>query len=436
MVHDLLPKDGLILCAVSGGADSVYLLLRLRELGYRVAAAHYNHGLRGRLADRDEQFVKNLCDGFGIAFYSGRGDVSARAKEHRLGIEEAARALRYAFLEKTADDVNASVIATAHTADDNTETVLMHMIRGTGLNGLCGIPPKRGRIVRPILDESHADALKWLCVHGIAHMEDETNASPLMTRNRLRQSVIPLLRKENPSLYDAVYRMTASLREDEAYLDSLAQAFIREHVKDSSADAKALSSLPRPVAARVIRRLVGAEISAKQTEAVLSVAARGGFADISGMRVGVSGGRLVCGVTDAPSLPDRVLSPGARLALPEAGMTVTCEIVPEITEDVHKSFNTFFFKYANICGNMTVGARRPGDFLRISHRKVTKTLKQLFPEAAIPVWQRGSVPVLRDGYGVLGVYGLGAAARAEASPGDENVIKIEFIPIQPEEHHA
>ena len=144
---DLLPDEGLILCAVSGGVDSMYLLSTLFESGHAVAAAHFNHGLRGAEADRDEAFVRDFCAGRGIAFHAGRGDTRAYAARNRLGIEEAARTLRYAFLERTADICGAAVIATAHTADDNAETLLMHLTRGAGLHGLGGIP--RGARHRP-----------------------------------------------------------------------------------------------------------------------------------------------------------------------------------------------------------------------------------------------------------------------------------------------
>lgn len=151
----LLPPGGGVLCAVSGGADSVYLLCRLCELreslGLRVWAAHYNHCLRGAESDRDEAFVRDLCAGLGVEAYSGRGDVAAFARENGLGTEDAARRLRYAFLEQTADALGADAIATAHTADDNAETMLLNLARGAGLRGLCGIPPRRGRVIRPIL---------------------------------------------------------------------------------------------------------------------------------------------------------------------------------------------------------------------------------------------------------------------------------------------
>ena len=425
MITELLPKDGLVLCAVSGGADSVYLLCRLHELGYAAAAAHYHHGLRGAAADRDEAFVRSLCGQLGVPFFSERGDVRAYAARQHMGVEEAARTLRYDFLERTAGTLGAAVIATAHTADDNAETVLMRLTRGTGLHGLGGIPPVRGRIVRPLLDETHEQALAWLGAHGVPHVEDETNEADDCLRNRIRHHVLPLLRAENPAFAAAVSRTTALLREDDAYLSGLARDFVEANADGSALPAAGLCALPRPVALRAVRLMAGG-IGAEQAQAVLALARTGGYADVSGMRVGVSGGKVVFGVETAAPLPDRVLAPGVPTDLPEAGLTVLQEEIPAFSPDVYKSLNTFFFSCDKICGNITVGAKKPGDRYRPAGRGCTKDVRRLLAEAGVPVWARGSVPVLRDGAGILGVYGVGPAERACAAPGSRDVIRIEF----------
>ncbi len=426
MNTDILPKEGLILCAVSGGADSMYLLCRLPELGYRVAAAHFNHGLRGAEADRDEAFVRDFCRERDIPFTAGRGDVAAFAADCRLGTEEAARRMRYEFLEREADSLGAAVIATAHTADDNAETVLMHLARGTGLCGLCGIPPVRGRVVRPMLDTSRETVEAYLRENGVGHVEDSTNAGDGYERNRIRHTAIPALRAENPALLEAVSRMTLLLRRDEEYLSGLARDFVRENAENGSLPAKKLLTLPEPVMCRAVRLMAGRELSALHTEAILSVAARGGFADVRGMRVGLAGDRLVFGVPEPRELSERTIFPGQELSLEEAGLFVRCENLAACPKDVYKSFNTFYFKYANICGSITITARKPGDRFRPAGRGCTKTLKALFAENGVASWRRGVVPVLRDEAGILGVFGVGGAERVCARPGDANVLKIEF----------
>ena len=195
-----------VICAVSGGADSVcmlHVLLSLRNtLGITVEAAHFNHQLRGEESDRDEAFVRTLCAELGVVLHVDNGDVRARAAKTHESVEEAARALRYAFFSSLP-----GLIATAHTQDDNLETVLLNLTRGTGLAGLCGIPPRRERFIRPMLAVSRAEIEAYLAQNGLSHVTDSTNFLPDARRNRLRQSVIPLLKAENPSLCETAFRM-------------------------------------------------------------------------------------------------------------------------------------------------------------------------------------------------------------------------------------
>ena len=432
MITDLLPRDGMILCAVSGGPDSMYLLERLRELGYPVAAAHFDHGLRGEASRRDAAFVRDWCQEHGIPFSGGEGDTAAYAARHRLGTEEAARILRYGFLERAADESSVSVIATAHTADDNAETVLLHLMRGAGLHGLCGIPPRRGRIVRPMLDVTRGEILDYLTEHGIPYVEDATNAGDEFARNRIRHSVIPALRAENPAFSEAVGRMARLLRDDEAFLDGLACRYIEDRIlEDGSLSTEGFAALPVPVARRVVRRMAGA-IPQEQTDRVLSLVQCGGTADISGMRVTVSAGRIAFGAPEQKTMPDRTVQPGYELLLPEAGLLLRCKKIRTFPDDVHKSFNTFLFTCENIDEMISVTSRRPGDRYRPLGRGCTKSLKALFLENRIPQWQRGLIPVLRDGSGILGVCGMPPAERAAARPGDENIIQIDFLRLDPE----
>lgn len=433
MITELLPAGGLVLCAVSGGADSMYLLSRLGELGYPVAAAHYDHGLRGGASARDAAFVRGWCAGRGIPFLCERGDVASFAAENRLGVEAAARALRYAFLERAADETGAAVVATAHTADDNAETVLLHLTRGSGLRGLGGIPPVRGRIVRPMLDVTRAEVLAYLRDRGIPHVEDETNATDAYARNRVRRRVIPALREENPAFSAAVGRTAALLREDEAFLEGLARSFVEENARADALPVGPLLALPLPVARRAVRRMAG-ELSFEHTERTLGIARRGGSADLPGLRAEASGGWLRFSSAAAPTvrLPDRPVVPGETTALPEAGFLLRCKKIRAFPADVYKSFNTFVFACEKIQGAVHVTGRRPGDRCRPAGRGCTKTLKALFLERGVPLWERDRVPVLRDEGGVLGVLGFPPAERAAARPGDGELLLVEFIRPEPE----
>ena len=202
-ISEWLPEAGeSVLCGVSGGVDSMVLLDLLREWcaghGGSVTAAHYNHHLRPT-AYRDECFVRDWCAGHAIAFVSGGGDVHAYAAREGLSVEEAARKLRYAFLRTEAEKRGIARIYVAHHAGDNAETILWHLIRGTGLRGLSGMSHEQGGIVRPLLDVPRSEIEAYAAQHAIPHVEDETNADPgAASRNLLRLEVMPLLRRLNP----------------------------------------------------------------------------------------------------------------------------------------------------------------------------------------------------------------------------------------------
>lgn len=236
-----------VICAVSGGADSVcmlHVLLSLRNtLGITVEAAHFNHQLRGEESDRDEAFVRTLCAELGVVLHVDNGDVRARAAKTHESVEEAARALRYAFFSSLP-----GLIATAHTQDDNLETVLLNLTRGTGLAGLCGIPPRRERFIRPMLAVSRAEIEAYLAQNGLSHVTDSTNFLPDARRNRLRQSVIPLLKAENPSLCETAFRMCRLLEADEAQLSAQAEAALRQARLSDGIRCSALTAYPRPSA--------------------------------------------------------------------------------------------------------------------------------------------------------------------------------------------
>ena len=188
--YDMVSSGDTVVAAVSGGADSVAMLLGLYllkdSLNIRLEAAHFNHGLRGRESDRDAEFVRQLCDRYGIALHSGGGTVTPGKK----GLEAAARDARYAYFST----LNGK-IATAHTADDNAETVLMHLVRGTGLRGLGGISPVRGNLIRPMLGVTRQDVLAFLEEYHQDYVEDSSNKTDRFLRNRLRHHVMPLLKE-------------------------------------------------------------------------------------------------------------------------------------------------------------------------------------------------------------------------------------------------
>ena len=428
--RELLPPGSRVLCAVSGGADSVCLLHLVRSLGdVECACAHYDHGLRDESA-ADAAFTRELCREWGVPFFTERGDVAALARREGLSLETAAREARYDFLRRTAERWGADVVATAHTMDDNAETVLFRMARGTGLRGLTGIPEQRGIFVRPLLGATRRQVEDYLRRRGIAWTEDATNALDDCARNRVRHHILPALEQVHPGALKNVDRMIRSLREDETYLLSLAEEWLSGQGEELSAPA--LLELPRSVSARALRLWLGGDLSAERIDALLELCAAGPSAvlDLPGRRVYRRNDRLTLAGPGKPALPEREICPGERLALPEAGLELECRVCSDPAE-IQTSFTIFSFSTADICGKLTVASRKSGERMTLLGRAGTRSVKKLLMESRVPRAERDAVPVIRDEKGVLAVCGVGQSSRAIPAPG-ESFYRIVFRKISEE----
>jgi tRNA(Ile)-lysidine synthase len=263
-LHLLEPQET-VLAAVSGGSDSLCLLLVLKEIGFTVRAAHFDHGLRPESAG-DAETVQRLAQTLGIDFHVERGDVRQWAKQKRLTLEEAARDLRYDFLLRTATDCRASAIAIGHTADDQAETVLMHLLRGSGLQGLRGIRPEAFshgvRIIRPLLRLTHAQTVEYCRQAGWRPLEDPSNQDPSFARNRIRRELIPQLRGYNPQIVTVLCRLSEIAAAQTELLDRAADDFLKRFVLPAETGVvriirDAFNQSPLALRQAVIRRAVG-----------------------------------------------------------------------------------------------------------------------------------------------------------------------------------
>jgi tRNA(Ile)-lysidine synthase len=287
--HALLRNGARVLIALSGGADSVALLFLLRELeregALRVAgAAHLHHGLRGAEADADERFCAALAARTGTPFVSERADVAARARAEKRSIEDAARAERYAFLERAAAGLGADVIAVAHTRDDQAETFLLRLLRGAGTRGLGSIRPRAGRVIRPLLKVERAELREYLSACGESWREDASNADVAIPRNRVRHELLPALESRfSPAIAGILAREAALAQQDEDFLRDLAIELAGRIVLIDERgiirlDAAALGQAPRALSSRVVRQVLeqhagSKSISFDHIEQVLELAA-------------------------------------------------------------------------------------------------------------------------------------------------------------------
>ena len=391
----LLSPGDKVIAAVSGGADSVAMLFALYllrdELGITLEAAHFNHHLRGAESDRDEAFVTDFCGRYCIPLHLGSGRIVSGKK----GLEAAARDARYAFLRSLPGKV-----ATAHTADDNAETVLMRLIRGTGLKGLGAIAPVSGNVIRPMLTVTRDDVEAFLEEYALPHVEDSSNAEDDFLRNRIRHGILPLMRAENPRIGENLSAMALLLRQDEACL----QAMIPE---EQMPDVSRLKAMEPALRRRTLERFLKAQgvrepeqIHILQAEQLLyhrSPSASMQFP--GGVTIGRQYDRLVR-LECAPELPE------TRLSVPGETCIGGKRFVSEYATDVEERPDSVL-----VCpvGVLIVRSRRSGDTMRLPGG--TRSLKKMYIDRKIPASQRAAVPVLADDRGVLAVFGIGTDIR-------------------------
>lgn len=389
--QDMLHSGDTVVCAVSGGADSVALLfafyLLKDKLGITLEAAHFNHHLRGEESDRDEAFVRNLCGRYDILLHLGSGNVTAGKK----GLEAAARDARYAFLRSLPGK-----IATAHTADDNAETVLMHLVRGTGLKGLGGITPISGNVIRPMLTVTRGDVEAFLEEWCVSHIEDSSNGSEAFLRNRLRHRMMPLLKEENPRLAENLSRMALRLREDEDYLSRQSDFEILPTVDT-------LKTMPPALRSRTLEKFLKQSGVREPEDRHIAAAEALLYSEKPSARAAFPGGVTIArrydrleALGEAETLVPTVLACPGETRIP--GYRILCRNAETIV-------NTPDAFTVHPQGAILVRSRQSGDSIRLAGG--SRSLKKKFIDQKIPAAERDRIPVLSDEKGILGVYGIG-----------------------------
>ena len=413
----LLKNTKEVTVALSGGADSMSLLYALfnlkEELGITLYAAHLNHMIRGDEAVRDDEFVKKQCEKLGVPLFCERIDVPRYAQERKLSTELAAREVRYDFLSR----VSKGAVATAHTASDNLETLLFNLTRGAALKGLCGIPPKRGIFIRPLILCTREDVEEYCEKNGIHYVTDSTNLSDEYTRNKIRHKVIPVLKEINPSAEKSAVRAAAELSEDNAFLEECADKYLRENLSGGVLD---VSALPKaPIAKRTIKKL--AEISADglsldnfHISAIYRICTTGGRTGLpSGFYAEVKKGRLFIKQTENSENIDFQVKTQRRINDLFTNGEKINNLLLNNSLDCDK-----------IIGKSVLRTRQTGDSIRLAGRGCTKSLKKLMNEHRVPAELRESLPVIADDAGVIWIYGIGVAQRCAVTKNSREILII------------
>ena len=452
--YRMLEPGHTVLVAVSGGADSMALLhtlWRLREpLALQLCVAHLNHQMRPNAAD-DATFVETVSRHLGIRYICDTRDVPTYRRQHKVSPEDAARRLRYAFLRATAAQLGANRIAIGHTADDQAETVLLHLLRGSGLRGLCGIPPVRGVIVRPLIHVSRTDILDYLHTHRLLFRDDPSNAQRQYSRNRLRLDILPALRQHfNPRLSHTISRTTQLLAEDEAALQGMAhQHFLAACLAATSGaislQITVLTSLPLALQRRVLRQSLTEVmgdlhgITATHIASIVALMRSGAGHQRLTLPRGVVVERrydvvLIHRQTSTALVHVDVLMPIPGVCRVEAlGVTITSEHVPRhAVAGAFPSGDVTWLDADSVGQDVRVRTRRSGDRLHPLGSVYAKKLKAFLIDAKVPQVVRDRLPLVVTNRGIAWVAGIRPAEWAKVTPATRAILRLQLFRHVPE----
>jgi tRNA(Ile)-lysidine synthase len=431
--HRLLRRRDSVLVGVSGGPDSVALLLALDELGrsgWRIGVAHVNHHLRARESDRDQRFVEKLARRLGYEIHVTHARLRSKAN-----LEERARYARYRALSAVARRRGYRRIATAHTIDDQAETVLHHVIRGTGGKGLAGVRPERADgVIRPLLGVSRAQVIAFLRRRGARHRVDRTNRDPRFTRNRLRARVLPLLERElNPRVKEALSRLAELSREDEDLLERVARRSGRRVLHGGHLVCARLASIHPALQRRVVRawlaRMRGAAKAieldhVERARALASTGHDGQSLSVPGGSLARHRGRLYWNPRQKrPARYARRIVPGGEVVV--SGWRVRAQ---SVRRAVDPGPWRAVFDSAKLDGSrLRVRSARPGDRIRPLGLGGSKKLQDVFVDAKVPRHERATWPILEAGGSIAWVAGLVRSEKALVGRASRRLLVVEAL---------
>lgn len=465
--HHLVERGDTVVVGVSGGPDSLVLLDVLRELApeldLKLHVAHLNHQLRGAESDADAEFVMQLAQAWGLPAAGASWDVKGYARENRLSIEEAARNLRYRFLLATADHLNAAVVAVAHNADDQVETILMHFLRGSGLAGLRGMAYKTSLsssvLIRPLLDITRAEIDAYCQDKNLQPRLDASNLDRTFFRNRLRHQVIPYLEQLNPNLREVLRHSARSLADDYDYIqqnvlgifDRMTRAVGEspDHAPEAYVFDRAwFRALPvnlqRGVLREAVMRLrqglrnIGFSHIEEARQVALDKDAGSEATLPQGLLLVVGYDDFTVGehlpLPDMPLLhvPELAVAEGAEVLLPESDWVATVKEENLKTDEMGVGRWSARLNADAVQGRLVLRTRRAGDrFMPAGMRGKHKSLHEFMIDHKIPRHLRDLIPILADEEKILWVCGYRVDERAKISRDTARVLRVDFLKSSP-----
>ena len=430
--HQLIARDSVVAVGFSGGADSVTLLHILannrEKLGIKeIKAIHLHHGIRGEEADRDLQFSKDFCEKLNIEFIPFYENIPEIANETGESLEECARRIRYECFEK----VNCDVVATAHNLNDNIETFLLNLTRGASLSGLCGIPCKRDKFIRPLLDITRAEIEEYASQNNLQYVTDSTNLCDDYTRNKLRHNVLPQLFSINPSFDKAFSKCVENLNLSNDFIVNEANKLFEESNCGDYFDCKVFenyhNALKYQVISLILKEKKAQNISREHILAVNNIIQNGGSVDVgNGITVTVERKKLYFGKPDITEYFEIPFQKDTEKLITPVGEYDVLKFNKDL-QKLNKQDMDNLIDCDKIFREICCRNRREGDFFVPRNRKCTKTLKRLFNDEKISLTERSEMLILEDEKGIVWTEFFGVSDRCKVTNESKNIINIKKV---------
>lgn len=447
--HRLIEKGDKIVLGLSGGPDSVCLLHILKqleqELDITIFAAHLNHQIRGLEAQRDAMYISNLCDKLGVKFFVKSIDVPQYCKENGLSLEEGARKLRYDMFDEIKNSIRANKIVVAHNLNDQSETILMRLMRGTGLQGLKGIEYKRDVIIRPLLDIERKDIENYCEVNELNPKIDSTNLESVYTRNRIRLELIPYMKKYfNPNIIESLVRMSHIIKDDNDFIEN--EAIVQyNQIANKDEDSvyiniEKIKKLHISIKNRILRKAISEIlgdvnfIEQKHIEDIISLENE----DKIDKHINLPRGIIIYRIVNQLIITNKEIKEeeiefsykvptNGFIKIKELNMLVESKIINiDRLKSMRIEKDSKAFDFEKVKGGIIVRNRMPGDKIKISGMGGNKKIKDLFIDLKIPKANRCRIPIISDEQGILCVGDYRVSDDYKIDSNTKEVLKITF----------